>query len=48
MNAERKKEINGHLVEEYYWNGKTVVYIDNLLSEDTFEKAVVLCGIVDK
>ncbi len=37
MEPERKKEINGHKVEEYYWNRRMVVYVDNHLTEDSFE-----------
>ena len=29
MDAERADYINGSTVEEYYWNGKFVVYVNN-------------------
>ena len=40
MTPERKAEISGHLVEEYYWNGTYCVYIDNRLSSLTWNSAV--------
>ena len=40
MNPERKKIIDGHKVEEFYWNGEMVVYIDNYATEKTFEEVV--------
>lgn len=40
MNPERKTEINGHKVEEYYWAGRMVTYVDNRLSEDGYDNAV--------
>ena len=40
MRAERTKVINGNTVEEYYWAGKLVVYINNRLSNFTFEQAI--------
>jgi len=39
MAPERSTEINGHLIEEYYWNGKMVVYVDHYRSNDTYEQA---------
>ena len=33
MKAERIKIINGQKVEEFYWAGKYVVYIDNRLTK---------------
>jgi len=33
--------INGHKVEEYYWNGRCPVYVDNrLIPDKTFEEVV--------
>ena len=29
MNPTRRAEINGHVIEEFYWNGRMVVYVDN-------------------
>jgi len=40
MTPEKKKVINGHKIEEFYWAGRYVVYIDNHLFEGSFDKAV--------
>lgn len=40
MSPERKAKIGGHTVEEFWWAGKRVVYIDNRLTDETFEAAV--------
>lgn len=37
MDAQRKTIINGFKIEEYYWHGKFVVYIDNKLSDYDYE-----------
>lgn len=39
MTPERSKIINGHLVEEYYWCGGMVVYIDHHNVNLDFESA---------
>lgn len=39
MSPERKEIVNGKKVEEYYWSGKMVVYVDNHGVEMTFEEA---------
>lgn len=39
MTPDRKKTINGYKIEEYYWAEKMVVYIDNRVTEETFEEA---------
>ena len=39
MRPDDKMIINGHKVEEYYWAGKKVVYINNRLTEKTFDDA---------
>ena len=39
MTPERKEMIGGHKVEEYYWNGKMVVYVDNKKTEETFAES---------
>jgi len=39
MTPERKEIIGSHKVEEYYWAGKKVVYIDNKATEETFDEA---------
>ena len=40
MTPQRKREINGHVIEEYYWHGEMVVYVDNQLVKESFEKAI--------
>lgn len=40
MRAERVQTVNGHTIEEYYWCGRMVVYIDNKKYKGTFEEAV--------
>jgi hypothetical protein len=40
MTPERSKIINGHKINEYYWAGEFVVYIDNGLTTMSFEEAV--------
>ena len=39
MTAERSIEINGHTIEEFCWNGRMVVYVDNRLTSETYETA---------
>jgi hypothetical protein len=42
MKPERIKILEfGTKIEEYYWGGDLVVYIDNRLSNLTFDEAVV-------
>lgn len=40
MTPDRRTIVNGKKVEEYYWAGKMVVYIDNHAIDMTFEEAV--------
>ncbi|MCW8960160.1 MAG: hypothetical protein OQK29_01270 [Ignavibacteriaceae bacterium] len=40
MNANRAKTIKGVKVEEFYWNGRLVVYIDNHKTDESFDSAV--------
>lgn len=40
MNAERRLKVNGYLIEEYYWSGKFVVYVDHRLVSMDFDEAV--------
>lgn len=40
MTPDRKEQIGPHKVEEFYWAGKMIVYVDNKLSSETFEAAV--------
>lgn len=39
MSPDRKKIIGNVKIEEYYWAGKIVVYVDNHLSDLSFEDA---------
>ena len=39
MSPERKTIIDDTEVEEYYWAGRMVVYIDNRLTNETYEAA---------
>ena len=39
MEARRKEEIGGHVVEEFYWHGDYPVYIDNRKTDETFKEA---------
>ena len=38
MKAERKKIVNGKTIEEFYWAGRLVVYVDNNLKNGTFDE----------
>ena len=40
LSAERSKVINGNLIEEYYWHGGFIVYINHYRYWGTFEEAV--------
>lgn len=39
MSPERKIIIDDRKVEEFYWSGRLVVYIDNRLTDETYEAA---------
>lgn len=39
MEPKRKKTIREVLIEEYYWNGKLIVYVDHHITDETFEQA---------
>lgn len=39
MSPDRKKVINGQRIEEFYWAGKFVVYVNNRASDLSFEEA---------
>jgi hypothetical protein len=39
MSPDRKQTVNGHAVEEFYWAGRWVVYVDGILSAQTFDQA---------
>jgi hypothetical protein len=45
MECRRKRIINGHLVEEFWWNDLRAVYVDNLRTDDIYE---VACRKVEK
>jgi len=41
MDPDKKTIINGVIIEEYYWNGKPMVYADNVLCKDiTFDEVI--------
>lgn len=40
MTPERKTYVDGHLVEEFYWNGKMVVYVDHRATELSYDDIV--------
>lgn len=44
MEPERKKTINGHLIEEFYLGWKYVVYVDNKVFRGSFEQAIEAYG----
>ena len=39
MSPDRVKIVGNQKVEEFYWVGRHVVYVDNRLSKDTFDEA---------
>ncbi len=45
MTPRRKKVIGKVKIEEYYWHGDFVTYIDNGLFKGTFERA---CTVVNQ
>ena len=40
MEPERKAKVNGHTIAEYYWNGNMVVYVDNTVTNLSWEEAL--------
>lgn len=40
MQPERHTSVNGHKIEEYYWNGKMAIYLDNNLFAGTYGYAI--------
>jgi len=40
MTPDRKAIIDGHIIEEYTWCGKAVVYIDNNATEESYHEAI--------
>lgn len=49
MKPEREKKIGRNLIEEYYWAGKWVVYVNNKRYDGTLEEAIEMVkkGIVN-
>lgn len=45
MTPRRKEQIDRYLVEEFYWNGKYVVYVNNRKTEESFD--ITVEGIKD-
>ena len=41
MDCERKMVIDGVKIEEFYWAGKLVVYVNNRLTEKSFDTCVL-------
>lgn len=44
LNPDRKKEINGHLIEEFYWHGEYLIYVDSKLVNISFTHACELAA----
>lgn len=40
MSPERKEMVNGKLVEEYYWAGELIVYVDHYAATGRYETVV--------
>ena len=40
MNPQRKTEINGNKIEEFYWNGEMVVYVNDRRTDRTYDEEV--------
>lgn len=40
MKPDREKRVGRNLIEEYYWAGKWVVYVNNKRYDGTYEEAV--------
>lgn len=38
MTPDKKTKINGHIVEEFYWAGDLVTYVNNWRSRFNYEK----------
>lgn len=45
MNPERKKIVCGKKIEEYYWHGKMVVYVDNVKTDLKYDDITEECWI---
>lgn len=40
MSPDRKETVNGKLVEEYYWAGEYVVYVDHRAANGSYDKII--------
>ena len=40
MTPNKRKTVNGKLVEEYYWSRQLVVYIDHYPTEESYDEAI--------
>ena len=40
MTPERSTSINGRRIDEFYWHGEMVVYIDHRATEESYDDAV--------
>ena len=40
MSPNKRETVNGCKIEQYYWSGKNVVYIDNQAFDGTFDEAI--------
>jgi len=47
MQPNRSVIVNGHSIEEYYWGGKFVIYIDNKISIYSFQEAIDIYSVMD-
>lgn len=43
MSPDNSRTVNGLLIEQYYWNGKMITYIDNTKFDGTFSEAIEHC-----
>ena len=46
MDAERQIKTPAGKVEEFYWNGRLIVYVDNRLTDESFDTAC--CRLTQK
>lgn len=44
MSPYRRAIIKGHFIEEFYWAGKKVVYVDNFLTSMSYDQAIEYCA----
>ena len=40
MEPTRKTAIKGHVIEEYIWNGQTIVYVNNEITKLSYDVVV--------